>query len=98
MVMNTTNRDQTLPKGFSLAHCEPVTPSATIWRSRSADARNCPTVRGHTCRARPNLRNEETQELEELITKYKGVSATENSNYGWTDKRHKQICRSLPDF
>jgi hypothetical protein len=34
---------------------------------------------------RPNLSNEETQELDELITEYEDVYATENSDYGWTE-------------
>jgi hypothetical protein len=31
---------------------------------------------------RPNLINEETQKLEELITEYEHVYATKNSDYG----------------
>jgi hypothetical protein len=36
--------------------------------------------------ARPNLRDAESHELEELLTKYGDIFATKGDDYGWTDR------------
>jgi hypothetical protein len=93
-VLNATLHDQRLAKGFPVARCEPVALVTQPDAAAPQDQETSQNLQDMIVAARPNLRDEEIRELEELITEYKDVFATQSSDYGRTDSvppyRHRR--------
>jgi hypothetical protein len=76
-VLNPALHDQKLAKGFPVARCEPVALVTQPDVAVPQDQYTSPNLQDMIMAARPNLEDKEIQDLEELITEYEDVFATQ---------------------